>query len=369
MQQCDVVQTRVQRVRDLMKEHRFDALVLSHHGSVAWLSAGGQTAVSWGSPQGVAWVIIKPDDVLVVTGNNEVDRLMAEAFSGLGWRPVSFPWWEGPAGCIQALLGGESRVASDFPLPGRADAVDVTRQIGALRSQLDQAQQELARRAGRTVGAVLAAVSREIQPGMTEYEIAGRLTGALAAEGMDTPVCLVGTDDRFFNWRHFMPTARRLERYACLTVCARRSGLIFAATRLVHFGAPAAALLRRIEAVQRIDAALIAATQPGATAAELFALAQSKYAENGFPEEWRNHHQGGQIGYEPREWVIAPGGAQTVAAGEMYAWNPTVPGAKSEDTILVGPAGVEILTEGGDFPTVDVAVDDLVIRRPALLIR
>lgn len=369
MQRQEVVRTRVQSLQDMMKDLRLEALALSHHGNVAWLSAGGRVAVGWGSPQGVAWIVVTPGDVLVVTGNNEADRLIVEEFAGLDWRPVIFPWWEGPEKRLRELLPNGGRVGADFPPPGFPGAIDVGPVVAALRAQLDQEQQELARSAGRDVGLVLAAVSREIQPGMTEHEIAGRLTGALVSRGMDVPVCLIGTDERFFHWRHFMPTERRLERYVCLTVCARRSGLIFSATRLVHFGTPAPELSHRLEAVQRIDAALIAATRPGVTAVELFALARSQYAENGYAEEWRNHHQGGLTGYEPREWTIRPDGSQTVRAGQMYAWNPTVPGAKSEDTILVGPAEAEILTDSGDFPYVDVEAGDRVVRRPALLIR
>ena len=142
-----------------------------------------------------------------------------------------------------------------------------------------------------------------------------------------------------------------------------------AATRLVHFGQPSPDLWRRLSAVQRIDAELIAATRPGITASELFAIARDAYAAAGFPDEWRNHHQGGKIGYAPREWLIRPEGDQVVGVGEAYAWNPTVPGAKSEDTILVGPSGNEIVTDSGDFPYEEVTTSRGKIRRPSFLVR
>ena len=36
---------------------------------------------------------------------------------------------------------------------------------------------------------------------------------------------------------------------------------------------------------------------------------------------------------------------------QAFAWNPSIAGTKSEDTILVGPEGNEILSSTGNWPT------------------
>ena len=57
-----------------------------------------------------------------------------------------------------------------------------------------------------------------------------------------------------------------------------------------------------------------------------------------------------------------------VAAGQAYAWNPSITGMKSEDTILVGEQGNEVLTaiEGWPMLTVELAGGEKWLR-PAVL--
>ena len=59
-------------------------------------------------------------------------------------------------------------------------------------------------------------------------------------------------------------------------------------------------------------------------------------------------------GYEPREYIATPGGADLIAAGQALAWNPTVAGAKMEDTLLVGETANEILTLTSLWPVEQV---------------
>ncbi len=154
-----------------------------------------------------------------------------------------------------------------------------------------------------------------------------------------------------------------------LVLCGRRWGLVCSITRLVHFGRLPDELRRKSEAVAQVDAAFIAATRPGRTLGEIFEVAQGAYAQTGFADEWTLHHQGGPAGYEPREYVAVPGSTDVVAAGQTYAWNPSITGAKSEDTILVGENSNEVLTTIADWPMLPVSVEGQADRilRPGIL--
>jgi hypothetical protein len=62
---------------------------------------------------------------------------------------------------------------------------------------------------------------------------------------------------------------------------------------------------------------------------------------------------GGPIGYLSREFDVVPGtpgAAEVIASGTAFAWNPTVRGAKSEDTFVVGRAGAVPITNTADWP-------------------
>ena len=92
-------------------------------------------------------------------------------------------------------------------------------------------------------------------------------------------VLLVAADGRIRRYRHPIPKATRLERTLMFVVCAQRKGLIVAFTRMLNFGELPADLRRRHDSVCAIDAALHAATRPGASYGAILDVA----VQGGFP--------------------------------------------------------------------------------------
>jgi antitoxin VapB len=90
-------------------------------------------------------------------------------------------------------------------------------------------------------------------------------------------------------------------------------------------------------------------------------------AATGYPGEWQRHHQGGPAGYEAREYIATPDSPEVVAAVQPFAWNPSVPSAKSEDTFLISEAGAELLTPTPGWPQVQVALNGATMERPDIL--
>jgi Xaa-Pro aminopeptidase len=86
-------------------------------------------------------------------------------------------------------------------------------------------------------------------------------------------------------------------------------------------------------------AAMSEATAPGATLGEVFAATQRAYADAGYPEEWRLHHQGGTIAYQGRERIARPGDETRIVPGMAFAWNPSITGAKAEETFILAEDG------------------------------
>ena len=154
------------------------------------------------------------------------------------------------------------------------------------------------------------------------------------------------------------------------TICAAvqyGKGLVMAATRLVHFGKLPAELRRKSEATAQVDALVMAATRPGQTFAQVFGDLQNAYAAVGYPGEWQLHHQGGSIAYEPREFLAVPGCTEVVKAGMAFAWNPSITGTKSEDTLLVTEHCCEVISASPNWPMLDVSAGGCQIERPAIL--
>ena len=152
-----------------------------------------------------------------------------------------------------------------------------------------------------------------------------------------------------------------------LVLCGRRLGLVCSITRLVHFGRLPAEIRRKAQAVAQIDATMIQSTRPGRSLREVFSKAQKAYAQAGFDGEWQLHHQGGPAGYEPREFLATPTATEIVKTGQAYAWNPSITGVKSEDTVLVGAESNEILSAVPGWPVIPVEVENQTVLRPDIL--
>ena len=351
------------RIQVLLAERKLGALLLRRVSSFAWATCGAASYVNTATTNGEAALLITPSGRRLITSNIEATRLeQEEKLAAQGWEFRVAPWHEAQDAVAELTQG--LRLGADVPYPG---AADLSGDVARLRANLTPEEGERFRPLGRLCAEAMNSAVRAVRPGQTECQIAGLLAHEAECRGMQAIVNLIATDERIFAFRHPLPTDKKLERYAMLVLCGRRGGLVCSVTRLVHFGRLPDDLRRKAEAVAQADATFIAATRPGRTLGEIFRRATTAYAETGFPDEWRLHHQGGPAGYEPREYVATPDAADVVAVGQAYAWNPSITGTKSEDTILVGEVGNEVLTAIENWPKLLVTVDGQAFARPAIL--
>jgi Xaa-Pro aminopeptidase len=351
------------RIRQLLETHQLDALLLQRVSSFAWATCGAASYVNTATTWGEAKLLFAPSGRHLVTSNIEAPRLEREGnLEAQGWEFHIAPWY-GTADVLDKLTRG-LRLGADGPYPG---ATDLSAELARLRVHLTPAEGERFRILGRLCAEAIDVAARAVRRGQTEYQIAASLAAEAEQRGVQATVNLVATDGRIFAFRHPLPTAKELERYAMLVLCGRQWGLVCSVTRLVHFGRLPDDLRRKSEAVAHVDAVFIAATRPGHTLGEIFRGAMATYARAGFADEWRLHHQGGPAGYEPREYLATPDSAEVVAEGQVYAWNPSIAGTKSEDTILVGRDRNEVLTAIQGWPMLPVVVGGQEILCPAIL--
>lgn len=353
------------RVTALMERHGLAGLLLGRNSSVSWALAGADAHIVLNSERAGAMVLYTPQRDFVLTDQIELPRMLAEELPGLPFEPLGLPWYEPEqqAEMLAELTGGGA-VASDVPLPG---VQLLPKAIAALRYQLTPEEQDRLRDLGRRASTAFENAAGEIAPGMSEFAIAGLLAEECLLRDITPTLLLIGSDERVYRFRHPIPTAKKLERYVLLALGARRAGFVVSMSRLMHFGAVPAELRSRVTACARVDAVAIAATRPGTTAGAILSQIQAAYAAEGFSDEWHNHHQGGAAGYEGRDWFAMPGSAELVYTDQAFAWNPSLPGAKSEDTILVQAEGREIITQGDCWPRLTLQVGDMVLERPDIL--
>jgi Xaa-Pro aminopeptidase len=352
-----------QRITALLAERRLHGLLLQRVSSFAWATCGAASYINTAATNGEAMLLITAEGRWLITNNVEAARLQRDPrIQAQGWDFSITPWYQ--AHTAVADLTGARTLGADGFYPG---AVDLSADLVRLRSALTPEEGERFRALGRLCADALRDAVSSVQPGQTGYEIAARLAQEAERRGMQAVVNLVALDSEIFAYRHPLPGSRKLERYAMLILCGRREGLVCSITRLVHFGELPDNVRRKLEAVTYVDAALIDATRPGRSLGELFQRGIDAYQAVGFPDEWKLHHQGGLAGYEPREMIAVPGASTVIQAGQVYAWNPSITGTKSEDTVLIQESGCEILTAIDGWPALTVSIEGRNYQRPAIL--
>jgi peptidase M24-like protein len=301
----------------------------SDPADVRWLLCGRGGPVAAGtSPYAVR---VTDDAAQVVYQDIERSRVATEErWEELGYEPVARPWFEPTSPLLRAP------------------------DLAALRRSLVPEELGRYRAAGRDVATAFVETLGEVRAEWRELDAAAVLARRLHARGFTTPVLLAGGAGRAPLHRHPLPTARQLGPFVLLAATAERDGLYVSMTRIASFGQPPNALRARVATAAAVDGAVLAASRPGATVAELFTVLQDAYAAEGVPNEWRLHHQGGITGYAGRE-VFATRQDETVLPSACaVAWNPSVTGGgKSEDTALITDAGVEVITRTPALPEID----------------
>jgi Xaa-Pro aminopeptidase len=321
---------KVDRVREILTERDLTEVTLTSRESLAWLLCGARVTVPTnGDP--VLSARITGDEVTFHVYANEVERLLGEELAGLGeLEVVAQPWHE--------------------PLPGAGGEAALAGPLRSARARLLPVELERYRALGRDAAAAVTAVAAELRPGDGERHAAAALAHALIELGAE-PIVLLAAGAERLQLRHPLPTDGRLGERAMLVVGARRHGLIANLTRWL--GEPGASDGRLAE----VEADAFAATRPGRELSAVLGDIAASYERHGFEaDEWLRHHQGGPTGYAGRDPRATPTASDLVMDGQAFAWNPSAPGAKVEDTVLVSAGEdeaprIEPLTVDPSWPT------------------
>jgi len=344
---------KLARVRTWLDGHEYDGALFSTQPGVAWVTDGLTDPVVRNEEPALAWALVTKTDAFLICSNIEEPRLRAEEDTS-GFELRVTPWYSpgGLAAVVTELTAGLRLVTDPDSLAG-------------LRMPLTPGEAERLAVLGHDCAGALEAALRSWHPAERECDVAARIAAALEERLVLPSVLLVGGAERRRAFRHPVPTAAVCGADVLAVVVGVRGGLNVACSRTVASGQPDPALAERHLAACAAESAMIGATRPGTTWAEALAAGVAAYAAAGFPQEWRAHVQGGPIGYLSREFDVVPATTRAdsaIAKGDAFAWNPTVLGAKSEDTFVVTADGARPVTNTADWPVVAGG-------RPAILCR
>lgn len=339
---------KIATVRKMLKLQNLAGVRLRGSDWFAWATGGGSNVVLLTTDSGIAEILITPDEAWVLTNTIEAERLNAEEL-----KPAYTLWqgaWHRPEDRDSMVreLTHAGLVASDRP--GLKEMPLPPELITAKRCLLPE-EIERYRTLGRDAAEAMTETLADAREGWTGYELAARGAAALWRRGIHPALVLVGDARRLPLYRH--PTASQdlLGDRAMLVFCARRHGLFANLSRLVYFREPSAHEFRMKYDLAAIEAEIFEATRAGVSLAQVFQAMRTAYAKFGYPDEMDRHHQGGPTGYLSREEIALPHADSTLERGMAVAWNPSLAGAKMEDTVLISDDGLEILTVDPLWPT------------------
>lgn len=370
MNEVELFRVRIALVQAFLRERKLDGVLLTRPDNYAMATGGKRNYIWTYSDVGANALFVEKSGRVAFVGNNiEEGRQRDEELGALGTEFHAFHWWdESAAATVKKSYTGT--FASDDGSLGE----NVSAALAPLKALLTETELEKYRALGRLAAESMEATLASIQAGDLEADIAARLIAEGAKRRCGVPVALVAADERITKYRHPLPTVgpllsgglseRRVEKYVMVVGCFLREGLVVSLTRFRKVAELDKGLEERYVRICAVDAAMQEATQPGRTLGEVFSACQAAYARHGFDaNEWHNHHQGGATGYAGRTAKGFPGQSfpvldtvwpkraaeilgKEVAFGAAFAWNPSGPGVKSEDTFLLWPDGRKEVISG-----------------------
>jgi len=356
---------KITRIEKFLQEQELDGLLLADRANISWLTGGRDTHIEIIEKTGSAKLLILPaEGHFVITNQIEEQRLKEEESLEENFDFRVERWTE--EGKILKEYINQYSLASDIYLP---ETNYHKEKIARLRYQLTTEEITRSRQLGRESSKIITTICREVTPGQTEKEIAGMVANYFMAAGIKPAVVLIGADERIFQYRHPIPTDKELKNYLMVVVCPERAGLILSLTRLVHFGEPGKKLRNKLGAAQQVEVTMWENTRPGRNIGDVFKDGVKAYQKLGYEQEWKLHHQGGPAGYKTRDFLATPNCKEEVLDQQLYAWNPSITGVKTEDTTIIANNNFEVITEDPDWPLHEIEYDGKSYNRPDFLIR
>lgn len=335
----------LERVRSWLAENNYDGVILGRRDNYTWVSEGAKNHVTSNTEEGVAYYIIGKEKNWLVADSSDLPRMSAEQ-NPLGAEGILVPWYLSVEAEIKKRIQGKVYVSDT----GIAGTKNVQEELVDLRMHLSEEEIERYRKLGAVCAELVEGVCKEARPGQTEEEIARKLKSRCIENGISPDCVLAGADERILDYRHPMPTDKKIEKSLMLVLGGEKYGLYISMTRIVYFDEVPEEIRERYKKTQYVFACMQQMMREGMTYQEYFGKVQELYAQADYEGEWKMHHQGGPTGYGCREFVALPGLKKVIHRGQAYAWNPTIQGTKCEETTLFTENGIEIFTRTKEWP-------------------
>lgn len=358
-----------QRLTEYMCKNNIEAILLAKNSNYYWLMCGSRNKLVDYSELGASSLLFYNNRLFLITNNIEINRMIEEETNNFAFiEPIFYNWYEndGFEKNIKKIVNLK-KVFQDYPLLKSANLLG--KDFDKLKYCLTSGEKERYIILGKKTAECMTDTIDCIQQKMSEFEVQALLSQKLITHGFMPWIILIASDQRIFKYRHPIPTAKRIDKYVMVAVGALKGGLIACCTRFLHFGEPDNHILKARDIISKIDSEMILSSRPGVKYSEIFQREVNNFNSYGLKDEWQNHHQGGPLGYEGRYFLVNYKTDSIIEENNAIAWNPSMYGYKSEDTIVVEKDENKIITYDKRWPMIKVDTEFGSIERPDILIK
>lgn len=353
-----------QRVYELIDKLNLSGILLSKQTNFLWFTGGNRNDVIKNEDISLVYLFITKDNKYLISTNSDKERVCNEELDKKGFESIVYDWYCQDVFDALKKIGITKNIGGDLQHP---NILYIENNLADIRRNLTGDEIKKLRNLADEYSKLLTKFCLNLKPGLTEKQIANNLIYECLKKDIKMPVLMVGSDERVFKYRHPVVTDKKVYKYFILATVAERSGLNISLSRCVYFGKTPKELNSKIESVNYIEAVYCCNSLPDKTLKELFEVGKKAYAKAGYPDEWKNHTQGGIIGYRPREFIANSSSKVKIKSNNALSWNPTIKGVKAEDVILVKEREVEQLTIDKKWPYIEIDINGKQFLKPKIL--
>lgn len=343
----------LKKLQKWLKTTPYNGVVLGRRDNFKWITEENENAVVTNAEVGVAFLIVKKDGGIEMLADSSDCPRMEKEQNVLGAECILVPWYETMGEFLEKYCEGKE-YASDTGIQG---TVCVQGELVHVRMQLSEMEVERYRQIGQECAQIVEQTAMEARPGQSEKEIAALIKNRCINKGISPDCVLVGSDNRILDFRHPVPSDKKIEKSLMVVLGGEKYGLNISMTRIVCFGNIPEEIQERMKKTQYVFACMQNMMKDRMPYSAYFEKVKACYERAGYPDEWKKHHQGGPTGYGCREFIVTPFSKGIIKKSQAYAWNPTILGTKCEETTCFMDGKTEIFTRTDNWPRINVETE------------
>jgi hypothetical protein len=348
---------KVDILRLILKRYDKKGILVTEFANLCWLGIKRPNVLAL-TESVVVKIEITFDDIFLIANNIEIERIFDEEICEEivpFFSKKTFDWYV-----------TDEKI---FEYPQEDYLIDqfIENELKLHRMVMNTSDLQQSIALGKDIVSIIEDILGVIQKGKTEREISAQMHQMCVDKNIDVGLALCATEKRALLYRHPITSNDSIKDTCLLALTVRRQGIYSCISRMVTLSEPDEELIKKRNAVLAVDIVAQKYTKAGIPLNQVFKKMKDTYKIYGFENEWKKHHQGGITGYKSREEKVTQDSGILIKNNMIFAFNPSVPGYKTEDTFFLKNGKPVMTTFSDKLPLIEIEFEGEVYMKPDLI--